>query len=182
MIVTSDHGESLGERGRIGHNEVRDVQLKIPLVVHLPSRLKATLRHPVQSIDLLPTLLGVLDIESPTPLPGQDLTAFLTAEPEASQRPRLAEDPRRGQVTVRLDSRWSLLLIEGKPEGLYDLANDRAEELNLIDERPGLARRLLAALQAINLRPDSRESIPRFPADLDAETLRQLEALGYIER
>lgn len=65
VIVTADHGESLGEMGRLGHvSNVTPEVIRIPLLIHLPERLRATMywdaaRH-VTLHDLAPTLYYLL--------------------------------------------------------------------------------------------------------------------------
>jgi len=79
VVFTSDHGESLGEETDFGHGRVLARQLvEVPLVIHDPGRPGGRhVEHPVQSIDLLPTLLAALGIPqadvSPLPLRGSDL-------------------------------------------------------------------------------------------------------------
>ncbi len=74
VIVTSDHGESLGEHGTIGHVEnLYDELLHVPLILRLPrgridSRLVAAREDLVRHIDLAPTLLEELGLdELPSP-------------------------------------------------------------------------------------------------------------------
>lgn len=69
LLVTSDHGEALGERRHVGHNQMYDVQLKVPWILHLPGQAHVSVAGPVQLVDLLPTLLGVLSVDPPAGLP-----------------------------------------------------------------------------------------------------------------
>jgi arylsulfatase A-like enzyme len=175
IIVTSDHGESLGERGRVGHNEVRDVQLRVPLIIRHPSGRSAVIDYPAQSIDILPTVLSMLGVEPPGSLPGVDLTQLASSRPQLG-RFRLAENVFGTDASVRVDDRWSLLLHWGKPVELYDLRSDPAEASNLIEAEPAIAEKLHAAHK--RLRAPVRELSP-YPEDLDEETRDQLRALGY---
>jgi arylsulfatase A-like enzyme len=175
LIVTSDHGESLGERGWIGHNRVYDVQLKVPLVVHVPGVPPVVVDAPVESVDILPTVLGLLGIPGPT-LPGVDLMDLAFGGAEPGPRVRLAEQANLGHRSVRIDQRWSLVVRRGGDAALYDLTEDPAEETDLIGSEPEVAGRLLAAYRQLGLAEDE---LAEFPEDLDAETLEQLRALGY---
>jgi arylsulfatase A-like enzyme len=65
IIVTSDHGDSLGEEGRVGHAYTLFPEIvRIPLIVRLPSRLAAALVPEDEglsfSTDLSPTLYALL--------------------------------------------------------------------------------------------------------------------------
>jgi len=69
FVVTSDHGEALGERGIVGHViNLYDELLHVPLVIRLPwgerdERLKAADGNIVRHVDLAPTLLDYLNID-----------------------------------------------------------------------------------------------------------------------
>ncbi|HKB07374.1 MAG TPA: sulfatase [Candidatus Polarisedimenticolia bacterium] len=62
LIVTSDHGEAIGDHGFLDHKmNVFDELLRIPLVVRHPGTVKAgrRIREPVMLQDLYPTLLAL---------------------------------------------------------------------------------------------------------------------------
>ena len=176
VIITSDHGEALGERGVVGHNRVFDVHLKVPWIMHLPTQPATEVDGPVQSIDLLPTVLGILSVEALAGLPGLDLRAAIAAARVPAERLRYAENAKGTQSTIRLDQRWTLLHERGDPLALYDLRADRAEERNLMHAKPEMVSRLHEAYQRLNA---SSGPLQAFPDDLDEETIRQLRALGY---
>ena len=65
IIVTSDHGDSLGERGRWGHAYTIFPEIvRIPLIVRLPSWMRGELKYDTQAAafltDLTPTLYYLL--------------------------------------------------------------------------------------------------------------------------
>lgn len=64
IVVTSDHGEMLGERGFIGHwHYLDDAVVKVPLIIKLPGQTRGVrVEHNVQTIDILPTVLDALGI------------------------------------------------------------------------------------------------------------------------
>jgi Sulfatase len=68
IIVTSDHGDSLGEEGRWGHAFFLYPEvMRVPLIVHLPSWLKAKVKADVDAVafstDITPTLYALLGYE-----------------------------------------------------------------------------------------------------------------------
>ncbi len=67
VILTADHGEEFGEHGGHYHGtSVYEEQIRVPLIISAPGSLHARrIAEPVQSIDLLPTLLSALDIPKP---------------------------------------------------------------------------------------------------------------------
>jgi hypothetical protein len=65
VVLTSDHGDSYGEYGRLGHAWTMNPEdLRIPLIIHLPEKMKSTYYHdPDQiafNIDITPTLYYLL--------------------------------------------------------------------------------------------------------------------------
>jgi len=194
VVVTSDHGESLGERGQIGHNNVYDKQLKVPLIIRLPATggtgdgsmaewgAGRAVDTPAQLVDLLPTLLGLLGAGDSVPagLPGRDLSRFLAAQEGDADagRLRLAENGARTRATIRLGPSHSLILRAGVPQELYDLQRDPDEEANLLPGAAELVAPLLAAYQGLG---GLSKELPELPSGLDERTLKQLKALGYLE-
>jgi arylsulfatase len=177
VVVTSDHAESLGERGWVGHNQVYSVQLKVPLIVALPSGRSQVVDSPVESIDILPTLLAILGVEGPGDLPGKDLTAQLE-RPGDPERVRLAQTWDGEGVSVHEGKRWSLVTHAGKIAGLYDLLADPEQLVDRQHERPDVAARLARWLRESRSPADPP---PEAPPKVDERTRRELEALGYAE-
>ncbi len=82
IILTSDHGDSLGEEGRVGHAYgLFPEVIRIPLIVSLPARLRDRLQAdtaaPVFNTDITPTLVRLLghELTPSTPLFGRALFA-----------------------------------------------------------------------------------------------------------
>ncbi len=74
-IVTSDHGELLGEHQLFGHEfSLAEETLRIPLVVHgAPGAPPARIETPVSILDVLPSVLAWTGTAAPTGLPGRAL-------------------------------------------------------------------------------------------------------------
>jgi len=92
IIFTSDHGESLGEDTDFGHGRLLASQLiDIPLFIYDPARPATDQRvqRPVQSIDLLPTLLSRVGIDERSvvarPLQGSDLYGDVSRAPVVAE-------------------------------------------------------------------------------------------------
>ncbi|MCA9580024.1 MAG: sulfatase-like hydrolase/transferase, partial [Myxococcales bacterium] len=81
VVVTSDHGEDMGEHGVwFSHGwTLFDPALHVPLVLALPGGLPEGRRYEdlVQSVDVLPTVLALLGREHGAPTQGRDLRALL---------------------------------------------------------------------------------------------------------
>jgi arylsulfatase A-like enzyme len=80
VVLSSDHGQTLGERGAVGHgHDVYEPEVRIPLLVRLPGRVDAGLRVPqvVRSVDIFPTLLDYAGIENPNRLAGRSVRSVI---------------------------------------------------------------------------------------------------------
>ncbi|KPK36300.1 MAG: hypothetical protein AMJ65_16345 [Phycisphaerae bacterium SG8_4] len=67
FCVIGDHGEAFGEHGLLGHNRIAfDELMQIPFCVRAPFLVEpgSKITHPVSSVDLTPTLLGLLGFET----------------------------------------------------------------------------------------------------------------------
>jgi arylsulfatase A-like enzyme len=94
VIVTSDHGDSLGEQGRMGHAyTIFPEIIQVPLIVHLPSALSATLHAdtsvPAFTTDITPTLYALLGQAPQQPAPFFGRPLF---RPKAVLAPRPATE------------------------------------------------------------------------------------------
>jgi arylsulfatase A-like enzyme len=76
IVITSDHGESLGERGYVGHGGLHVEELSVPLIVRFPSSWNVTPRRvdePVELVDLLPTIFTLCGVPTTPDLDGSSL-------------------------------------------------------------------------------------------------------------
>jgi arylsulfatase A-like enzyme len=91
VILSSDHGQTLGERGAIGHGrDLLEPEVRIPLIVRYPSQVEAGLRIPdvVRSVDLLPTFLdyaGIAEDDLPQRFAGRSVRALIDGEETAER-------------------------------------------------------------------------------------------------
>jgi choline-sulfatase len=137
VVVTSDHGDMLGERGLWYKMNFFEGAVRIPFVIHGPGvRPGHRVVEPVSHLDLLPTLLALTGADAAiatTALDGRDLSTSVMA----AARPRgevlgeyLAEGYDRPVVMIRRD-RQKFIYSRGEPAQLYDLGADPREERNL---------------------------------------------------
>jgi choline-sulfatase len=186
VVLTADHGESLGEHGEPTHGIfIYDSTIRVPLVWRLPRVLPSGVTYPgpVRHIDIVPTVLAILG------LPGVETTqgANLLAALQGRTRPldlaqysetRLAEEgfgmaPLFG---VRHDGRkW----IQAPRPELYDLRADRGELRNLYPDDPAAARPLEDVLGSV-VADSGRRELRAPTRQIDRETEEMLHALGYL--
>jgi arylsulfatase A-like enzyme len=191
LVFTSDHGESLGERGVLGHGQMWEEQIEVPLLMRFPHAAWAGRRDdPVQHVDLAPTILSAFALRAPAGVQGVDLMPRIRAE-AAPLGERLRVTEHAGTESVRFDGRWKLVLTRA-PGGiadraLFDLSTDPGEASNLAETPDGRARfeEMLTRYEAWRAETAAEDRYWRGGASLDAlsdDDRRVLESLGYAGR
>ena len=106
VIVTSDHGEALGERGLAGHAYLYDMNLRVPLLVALPNGRHAGQRigAQVESIDIVPTVLEELGLPPPAAADGRSLLPLLSGQPAGERRAWSYAAQSNHGIALRLDA------------------------------------------------------------------------------
>jgi choline-sulfatase len=192
LVFSSDHGEAFGEHGCHGHpNQLYQELLAVPLLFFFPGRLPAgTLQEPVSTLDILPTLRGLLGLPPDPDAAGMDLSAQLRAASEPAPRALfslrysdLVQPPLERRAVVA----EGMKLIEYFPGGrleLFDLGRDSGEIHDLSVFRATETARLRALLEdAARLKPQyptTRLPAPKTPQD-QAGLIERLRALGYVQ-
>lgn len=176
VVLTSDHGEELGDHGGFEHgHSVYDELLRVPLVLVGPGIEPGRIRAPVGLVDLAPTVLAALGLEAPPELPGVSL---LGAPPAA--RTLVAERTLYGEEE-KAAMRWPWKLQWSPRSGaalLFDLEADPGERVDLAAQEPEVTQRMRALLEALERAGErTRGGAPA----LDAETERELRSLGYVD-
>jgi arylsulfatase A-like enzyme/Flp pilus assembly protein TadD len=195
VVVTADHGESLGEHGELTHGLLLfEPTLRVPLLVRAPGRVPAGLvvEEPVALADVAPTVAALLGRHLAMPgsartqpaaeIDGRDLSAVLAEgrEPPRADLYAETEYPRlfgwSGLAALR---RGHAKYVHAPSPRLFDLRADPAEATNLL--RPGERRQLALAEALATLRAGVAQGggAPP-PASLDAGARAKLEALGYV--
>lgn len=139
VIVTSDHGDMLGERGLWFKKHFFEHAARVPLVLHAPRRFAAARRsEPVSLVDLLPTLCELAGIDlaarAPRPPDGASLLASCRDPDAGGARPVFAEMTSEGvpspMFMVRR-GRFKLMTGGGAPDLLFNLEADPEERHDL---------------------------------------------------
>ncbi|RLB56018.1 MAG: hypothetical protein DRJ42_04540 [Deltaproteobacteria bacterium] len=186
IIVTSDHGEEFGDHGGFWHGTtLYDEQVHVPLFVKLPGARRGgtSVRHWVQSVDLMPTLLTELGVAVPDGVQGGDLfegTDVVYAE--ESHEGNVLESVRERRGT----DEWKLITANpGNPRGLeavelYRPDTDPGEAANLAAGREGVVRQAMTTL--VEQAEVAREgAVVRQSVEMDEEAAERLRNIGYME-
>jgi arylsulfatase A-like enzyme/Flp pilus assembly protein TadD len=182
VVLTSDHGESLGEHGEATHGVFAyEAVLKVPLVIYQPRLFKpAVIDTPAGHVDLLPTILDAVSLPVPSGLTGRSLVPDMSGSPPAAAAaPTYFE-----ALSASLNRRWAPLdgiildntkYIELPVPELYDLTRDPREANNLASTQPARVEKMRARLQQLRgPRPIAT------PAAESEETRDRLKSLGYV--
>ena len=136
VIFTADHGEMLGERGLWYKMSFFEASARVPLIISMPgSPGGRRVAEPVSLLDLAPTLTELAGTGNAAPCDGVSLLPWLSGG-RPWQRPGpvvaeyLAEGVTNPAVMLR-SARHKLVVCDGDPDQLYDLARDPHEQANL---------------------------------------------------
>ena len=182
VVVTADHGESLGEHGERTHGLFAyESTLRVPLVVAQVGRVSAVPDEgavsdaPARHVDIVPSVLDALALPAPPALPGRSL---LDPPPVDTEPVSYFE-----ALSASLNRDWAPLrgVLAGRekyvdlplPE-LYDLQVDPAESNNRATERAPRARELETLLADL----PASDPLERRIAE-NAALVERLESLGY---
>jgi len=196
VIVTSDHGEEFFDHGGKGHKRtLYEERVHVPLYIKFPGNARTGRdARLVSLVDLFPTILELAGVTSPPRHQGRSLLAS-DPDPDRAILMELLSTfyNRSGEdgEWERVDDEW-VAIVRGNDKlvfrpgtgrtELYDLAEDPDEQADVSDDDPERTRALLGRLEALR-----RESLTfgggddASPADLDAEQLDRLRALGYLD-
>ncbi len=180
VVLTADHGESLGEHGEMTHGLFAyEGTLRVPLIIYQPRLLPPrTVADPARHVDILPTVLDAIAAPVPAGLDGRSLLALASGAPSdevATYFESLSASINRGWAPLYGIVRGSLKYVDLPIPELYDLAADPGESRNVAAARPADVRELQNLLTAV--RSDDRRTAP---ARESAGTREQLRSLGYV--
>jgi arylsulfatase A-like enzyme/Tfp pilus assembly protein PilF len=188
LVVTSDHGEGLGDHGEAVHGYfVYESTLHVPLLLRgagiAPGRRLSTI---ARSVDLMPTFLDLLGVSRPDGLrlSGRSLAGALRGASPPPDEPTYAESLTPllhfgwSDLRTLRDGRWKYIQAP-RPE-LYDLRDDPGEEKNLVAEQPERAAAFRSALGRRLEAEKATAATPSAAAAIPPELLEQLGALGYV--
>jgi arylsulfatase A-like enzyme len=195
VVLTADHGESLGENGYFfEHGDLgSEAEVHVPLVVRAPGlpagvRVGAT----VGQLDVAPTVLDLLDLAGDGSFRGTSLLPLL--EGPGADRPLFGEtdqafheeNPRReipglaGKWRWLRQGRFKLVAIPraagGELRRLYDLDGPGGESVDVSAEHPDVLRRMGEALDAWRSEDQGRDR--EYHISDEAEEI--LRSLGYV--
>lgn len=167
ILLTSDHGEALGERGRMGHDFcLQDEIIRVPLILSHPrwSGRPRRIREQVEMIDVSPTILHLLNLPIPPSFRGESLRPLLEGHAKGGKSYALSfwtpKTPIQ-QVRVTMEAairskRWKFIPHPGACRALFDLRRDPMERQDVASSHPDITRRLALELER-RLKPQAAQ-------------------------
>lgn len=195
IIVTSDHGEGLGQHGHLGHSiNLYEELVRVPLLFYWPKHIPRdrTINAPVELVDLMPTIFELIGItDDKFRFQGQDLSQAILNNIDLNEnRPIFLH--RRKYDNEIVSKIWlngekfgirvgKYKYIVGKDENtteLFDLSRDPHELSNIHNTLPEKSAELETRLQkwkTKNIRQDTEQKT------ISDEDRKKLETLGYVD-
>ncbi len=160
VIITSDHGESLGDHGLSFHGAALYWELvHVPLIISWPGHIPQGVRvqQPVTNAAIANTILDLIGTQS-NPFPGPSLQSswrqpvlanwpYVVSELPQTNTIVPADRAMQGKIPIATDGwmkslispQWQLIVHEKYPAQIYDWQVDRSEEKNLAGTLEGRA-------------------------------------------
>lgn len=207
MIIASDHGEDLGERwlprpDQHGHT-LYDELLLVPMIFHLPGAIPQGMKieKQVRLLDMLPTVLDVLNYQQPAFKHGLSLVPLMQGKQE-KERYAFSEGLEYGVAQNALRAKGYKYIfvteprriLDSPPTGipvpepelkqLYDLRADPAERNNIVSQNPERIKeieKLLDYHKKLVKSPDffTKNAAIIEPSNLPDTVKEELNKLGY---
>jgi len=158
VLFVADHGECMAEHGVFfNHYGLYDCNIRVPLIARMPGRLSRGDRvsQVIQMHDMAPTILEAAGLPADPAMDGRSFWPLLNGRDghRGYERVVSVECSWQAKWSLRTDTHKFILSREPDPYGnplqeLYDLKADPAEERNIAEEAPGIARAMEAELEA----------------------------------
>jgi len=183
VVLLADHGEGLGDHHERMHAVlVYQSTMHVPLIASGPGLpAGAVVPARVGTIDVAPTILGLLGLDADPSMPGRDLRPLARGQ-------SIATGAIYGESLFgRLNCHWATLrssvkndwkLILGSAPELYDLAHDPGETRDLASAEPARVQSMSIELQQV-LQKMAPQGDRAQPNAATPEQEKQLRSLGY---
>jgi len=189
VVVTADHGEEFYEHRNWRHgNQLYNEVVHVPLLFRLPGRLPTGRRTDLTMlVDVLPTIVDL--VSGPDGLQGIDGQALFAGASGGATRAAFSEHWwfEGGTYVSQTVRQGALKLQETRDEArglerseLYDLAADRSEQRNLLENSAAVSDNGVGELQSLLARFGDKVSVASsVSVEVDPSTKERLHVLGY---
>jgi arylsulfatase A-like enzyme len=179
IIITSDHGEGMGEHDYFfAHGEyVYNSLIHVPLIVRYGDRTMGERRRElVQLIDIVPTILETVGLEAAPDLRGDNLL-------KQTQEEKLIFSEMPGKYSFMVHGLKLIHHVEEDEYMLFDVRKDRLEKSDLITdaEYADITDHLKTRLAGVREENLLGSSVTRKTPALTEEEKEKLKSLGYVQ-
>jgi arylsulfatase A-like enzyme/Flp pilus assembly protein TadD len=187
VILTSDHGESLGEHQESEHGFfIYDTTVRVPLIVKLPGTRRGPARVDAlaETVDIAPTVLQVTGVpgDRRMPMQGSGLLSLLLEKQQGAQAFSYSETlyplQNFGWSDLASYTEGKYKYIQAPKPELYDLSADAGETKNLIQAEQAVAGLMRRKLNSFRQRAGGQKG--NDPVAADPRRVEALRALGYV--
>ncbi len=189
LVLTADHGESLGEHGAWGHGDTLfQTEVHVPLIVSGLEgiELGTRVRETISLIDLAPTLCQVLGIAQPDDFEGVSLLDNLRGKQPGPSRAWTESSKNKTLLLGRVEQnrKWIFKTEDLNLTDIYNLDTDPLESVNLYRQIPQDTAKQMqdkTMKQLKLLRTRSAQTGEVKPAEITDQIKKDLESLGYLK-
>jgi arylsulfatase A-like enzyme len=202
VVITSDHGDEFYEHGSCDHiRTLYDELVRVPWIMFGPGVPARKVHSHVGTVDILPTVLALMDVQVESPCQGSDQSPRLASESTDSDTAiftftGMMRAPFH-YAAVRT-KKWKLIstLPAGTPNPhcweckrgkhretqiqLLDLEADPGEKRNVADDHPDVVQQLYGDLQDRIQQCNQLRMVAQSADAPSAEYLNTLKSLGYL--
>jgi arylsulfatase A-like enzyme/Tfp pilus assembly protein PilF len=181
IILTGDHGESLGDHGELTHNYFAyNSTIWIPLIISAPGFKTGRIAEYACHADVFPTVCDILKADKPPFLQGISLVPSMRGKKIANRAIYIESlDPfyNRGAAPLRGFIQERKKFLDSPIPEYYDLETDFHEEKNEIQKTDAedLRKKLNGLMEKLS---SSRAASAK--SKLDEEAMQRLRSLGYV--
>jgi len=188
VVITSDHGEGLGEHGESSHGMfLYDTTQHVPLIFSLPGVIPAgrVSEQLVTLMDLMPTVLEAAGAKVPASAQGRSILGLVFKDREGwEDKPVVGETAapwhQYGWSPTYFIRDLGFKFIDAPAPELYDLEADPGEENNVYSQNRGRAETMARALKQARSEYAATAFDGAGGERMDEETRARLASLGYI--
>jgi len=184
IVITSPHGLTMAEHGESGVSSYNYISsIRVPAVLNLPGRIPSNRESPsiVSAVDLMPTILGIVDLEAPRGVDGRDLSEKILKKQGIENAPAYTRNMflanRYNWYPVHSLVSNNYHIIRHKELELYDIQVDPGEENNLAASKTDKVEELNERLEEMI----SASSHATSRKDVASGVKEKLKLLGYAE-
>jgi len=181
IILTGDHGESLGEHGELTHSYFAyNSTIWIPLIISAPGLNTGRIADYVCHVDIFPTICDILQTDKPPFLQGVSLFPSMRGKKIKNRAIYIESlDPyyNRGAAPLLGFIEEGKKFLDSPIPEFYDLEKDFHEENNQVQKID--VEEYRKKLNGLMEKLSSSQAEPA-PSKIDQEAMRRLRSLGYI--